>query len=225
MKTFVKTAILAGLLFAGIVVSSQAADMEHHHPGDEAAMPSNEMHEMMMQRMATMQDKEMLVSKPCMIAGAPCSKACMAEAAPPARHHWLGAGMSGMMGMGHDMMPLQPIMTRQRMDHVFFLDRVEALQLSADQVTRLKALRSECRKDIIGKTAEAQVARLELQDLLDANDWTLNMVEPLVRLVQKLEGDRLVRHLQSVAEARKVLTAEQLQKADSAGDDLEELFQ
>ena len=187
-------------------------------------MPSNEMHEMMMQKMATMQDKEMMAGKPCMMDGAPCSKPCMADKARPARHHRKSAGMAGMMGMGHDMMPMQPGMMQHRMDHVFFLDRVEALELTPDQVSQLKALRSACRKENIAKAAEAQVARLELQDLLEESDWTLAAAEPLIRQVQTLEGDMLLRHLQATAEARKVLTAEQLQKADSPGADLEELF-
>lgn len=76
------------------------------------------------------------------------------------------------------------------------------------------------------KAAETKIARLELAELLAGNSWTLKDAEPLVRKVQKLEGDIQVRHLQAVSDARKVLTAEQLQQAhaDGGAGNLESLF-
>lgn len=218
MKTSLKTAILTSLLLGAMVFSSQAADMEHHHPGDEASMSADAMQEMMMHKM------DMMGDKPCMKDGAPCSQPCMsATATPRARHHKKGAGMSGMMAMDHGMMGKKPGMMHQRMDHELFLDRVDSLELSADQVTRLKTIRADCRKDNIRNAAEVKIVRLELKDLLSEADWNLETAEPLIRKTQTLEGDMLVRHLQAVSEARKVLSAEQLRKADN-NDDLEDLF-
>jgi Spy/CpxP family protein refolding chaperone len=133
----------------------------------------------------------------------------------------MGAGMSGMMHDG------QMGMMKQRMGHMFFLDRVEELGLSSEQVSKLKAIHVECREDNIRNVAKTKIARLDLSELLSGDTWTLEEAEPLVRMVQKLEGDIRVRHLQAVSDARKVLTAEQLKQAQTSGSvgNLENLFQ
>ncbi|MBE0505043.1 MAG: periplasmic heavy metal sensor [Desulfuromonadales bacterium] len=134
----------------------------------------------------------------------------------------MGSNMSGMMGGGgmHGMM-------EQRMEHMFYLDRADALGLSADQVSRLKAIHVDCRKKNIRNMAEAKIARLELSELLAGDSWTMKDAEALVRKVQTLEGDIQVRHLQAVSDARKVLTAEQRQQAqaDESAGNLESLFE
>ena len=46
-----------------------------------------------------------------------------------------------------------------------------------------------------------------------------------MRQAQKFEADMLLRHLKAIKDARQVLTAEQLEKADAKiSGDLEELF-
>ena len=228
MKTTLYRAILASFFLCSMVISSQATDIKHHHPGDEATMSSNEMHGMKRQKMKTMQDEKMMDGKPCVVDGTPCSKPCMAEAMPPAKHHRMGGGRSDMKGMDHGMMGMVGMNPRmhKRMEHELFLDRVDALDLTADQVGKLKAILSECRKESIRKAADVQIARLELKDLMNEVDWTLKTAESLIRQIQTLEGDMLVRHLQAVVEARGVLTAEQLKKAavGESNEDLEELF-
>jgi len=111
--------------------------------------------------------------------------------------------------------------------HMFYLDRAEELGLSAEQVSKLKAIQMEGRKDNIRNAAEVKIARLELSDLLSGDTWALKDAESLVRKVQTLEGDLQIRRLQAISDARKVLTAEQLQQIqteDKAGN-LENLFQ
>lgn len=229
MKNTVRQTLLAGLFFAAMVASSQATDMDIHLSGEKSVMPTEAMHEMMMERMATMQDKGMMDEHPCMTAGGPCSKPCMTPGAAPARHHGKIGGMSGMMGMmgmDHGMTGMHTGM-HQHMEHELFLDRIDALDLDAEQVAQLKTILSDCRKENIRKAAEVKIARLELQDLLNETDWSLQTAEPLIRQVQTLEGDMLVRHLQAVTDARKVLTADQLQRAAAGekNEELEELFQ
>lgn len=233
MKTTVKTLMLAGLFLAAMVISSQAiSEEEHHHPGAEGGALADTMPEMMMGKMKMQHAPEMKSEMPCKVAGVPCNGPCMTKATPPARHHMKGAGMPGMKTMDHGMMMMDhgmrgmnPGMMQQRMEREFFLDRIESLGLNPDQVTRLKTIRADCRKDNIRNAAEVQIVRLDLKDLLNSSDWTLEAVEPLIRKIQTLEGDMLVRHLQTTAEARSVLTAEQLQKATSGeDDDLEDLF-
>ncbi len=126
-------------------------------------------------------------------------------------------GMGRGMGMG---------MMHQHMAHSMYLDRAEALDLSAKQVAKLKAIRSECEKDNIRTAAEARIVRLELSDLLEGDDWSLDAVEPLIRKMEKLEGDMHLRHVRALADARKVLSAEQLKKARSLqARGLDELFE
>jgi hypothetical protein len=55
----------------------------------------------------------------------------------------------------------------------------------------------------------------------------LKDAESLIRKVQTLEGDMRIRHLQAISDARKVLTAEQLEQVQTDGStgSLEDLFQ
>lgn len=117
----------------------------------------------------------------------------------------MSRGLAGPMAMDPD--TIRPMMDRE-----FFLDRIVELGLSDDQVTRLRAIRNACRQDNIRTGAEARIVRLELDDLLALDDWTPAAAEKLIRQQQKFEGDMQVRHLQAVAEARKVLTKEQLRR-------------
>jgi hypothetical protein len=226
MKTTFKTLMLAVLFLAAMVISSQAiTSEEHHHPGTEGGSLADTMPGMMMGKMQGQHTPEMKSDMPCKVTGAPCNGPCMTTAAPSARHHMKGKGMAGMKSMDHGMMGMKPGRMQQRMEREFFLDRIESLGLTPDQVTKLKTIRTDCRKENIRNAAEVQIVRLDLKELLDTSDWTLTAVEPLIRKIQTLEGDMLVRHLQATAEARSVLTADQLQKATSGeDDDLEDLF-
>lgn len=227
MKTLLKKLFLAAILIGvTATVSQAAAEQEHQHPSAEAAMTSSAKMDMMREQMSMMPDGGRRDVMPCMASGQPCPKPCRVGE-PPARHHGMGdgmPGMHGMMGMGHDSLPMKPGMMQHRMDHMFFLDRIAELDLSREQVTRLKALRAACRKENIGLAAEAQVARLELHDLLSESDWSPDDAEPLVRRIQQLEGDMLLRHLRASAEARQVLSAEQLRRAATDDGDIESLF-
>lgn len=122
---------------------------------------------------------------------------------------------------------MDPAKMRHMMDREFFLDRAEELNLSAEQVDRLGAIRNACRKDNIRTGAEAKIARMDLDDLLSQKSWSIKEAEKLVRQMQTLEGDMLLRHLQAVIDARKVLNPDQLKKAETGRRDvrLKELFE
>lgn len=218
--------IVASLFLTGLVAtgSARAADSESaaHHPGTESAatapaapaMPSMEMMKMMgqgQQMMDMMKRKGTEHSIP--------SGSCMEKASPTAGLRMMDAALSGRMMM-------EPGMMHRMMAHAFYLDRVAKLGLSAEQVKRLRTIQGACRRDNIRTGAEIRIARLDLDDLLSSNNWTLEAAEKLVRHQQKLEGDMQVRHLQALVEARRVLTPEQLQKAESVDQkgDLQGLF-
>ena len=213
MKTSIKILTLASLFLAAMVITSQAVpEHEHHHPDPEGESSAHA-------------KPELMHGMPCRLAGAPCNGPCMTTAVPPSRHHINNVGMPDMMPMDHGMMDKKAGMMQQRMDREFFLDQVKNLGLTPDQVARLKAIRSDCRKDNLRSAAEVRILRFDLKDLLDVHDWGLQKAEALIRKIQDLEGDMLVRHLQSLSEARDVLSVEQLKKAYSSGeDDIESLF-
>jgi Spy/CpxP family protein refolding chaperone len=137
---------------------------------------------------------------------------CMDGSSPACRQHQMG---NAPMMMNHGMGP-------NRMEHDLYIDRAAELGLSAEQVAQLKKIRSDCRKDNIRTGAELKITRFELADLGETNT-SPEQLEKLVRQSKILEGDIEIRHLKAKAEARKVLTAEQLKKAD-AGASLEDLF-
>ncbi len=115
-------------------------------------------------------------------------------------------GMSGGMMMGG-------------MDKQFYLDRRKDLDLDKDQIRKLIEIRSNYQAENIRTKAELQLAHMEVVDLITGEDWEMNQVEKLVRQIQELEGDMVLRHLQAKKEAQQVLTQEQRQKANpsSAG--------
>jgi len=221
MKKSLLTALLIGLFLGATTLSGFAAsEHEGHHPGATNAPATSASQGMMKQQGMNMGQM------PCM---ADNSSGSMMSMMGQGMGNMMGQGMGNMMGqdMGDMMGSGDMGMMGKRMEHMFFLDRAEELGLSADQVSKLKAIHKECRRDNIRNAAEAKIARLDLAELLSGDNWTLKDAETMVRKVQKLEGDMQVRHLQAISDARKVLTADQLKQARSGGapGNLESLFQ
>lgn len=220
MKKTLFTAILISLFLGVTVISGfSASEHEAHHPSGTNAPATSPAQGMMKQQGMDMGQM------PCM---ADKSSGSMMSMMGQGMGGMKGTGMAGMMdtGMAGMMGTGNMGMMEKRMEHMFFLDRAEELGLSADQVSKLKAIHTECRRDNIRNAAEAKIARLELADLLSGDNWTLKDAETMVRKVQKLEGDMQVRHLQAISDARKVLTTDQLKQArsDGASVNLESLF-
>lgn len=218
MYQTIRRTIGVALLLAIIALSgANAAEHDEHHPDTATPAPGMMemmskgkgmgmgMPEMMMDRMGGM---EMMGGKP-----------CMEPAAPSCQLQMMSSMLSGRMTM-------EPGMMGRMMDREFFLDRAEELGLSAAQVEKLQGLRNACRKENIRSGAELKILRLDLDELLSKENWSVKEAEKMIRQMQTLEGDIQVRHLQAIADARKVLTAEQLRKAESTGRnaDLNELF-
>lgn len=223
----IKALMLACFLLFAMVMSSQAIfEQDHHYLGTEDVSSSSSRQEMMMGKMQMKNTPELRSDMPCKEAGYPCNGPCRTTSNRPARHHMKGAGMSNMLTMDHGMMRMNPDIMHQGMKREFFLDRIESLGLTPDQVSKLKTIRTDCRKENIRNAAEVQILRLDLEELLSNSDWAFKATEPLIRKIKNLEGNMLVRHLQAIAEARNVLSSEQLQKTISGGENeaLEDLF-
>jgi len=214
------------------VAAAWAADVEHatHHPdngsttagtetragGTSPAMPGPEMMQMMEKGQGMMEMMKHMGSEHAMMP----HRSGMKSASPAAGMRMMEDALSGRQMM-------EPTMMRQMMDRAFYLDRVDELGLSTEQVAKLRTIRGACRRDNIRTGAEARIARLDLDDLLSRYDWSLEAAEKLVRQQQKLEADMQVRHLQALAEARQVLTDEQRRMTGNKerGDGMNDLFQ
>jgi len=213
MKKLLIYSALIGSFVAGMAASGLAAEHEAHHPAGAQS--------------ATAAPAQGMTGAPGMGMG---QMPCPASSPPASMPQMMGMmpdGMSGMMGMMASGRTGMGKMANRPAGPALYLDRIEELKLSTDQVARLKALRSEDRRDTIRTAAELQIARLDLSDLLSGDNWSLKNAEPLVRKLQTLEGDIQVRHLKAVSDARQVLTPEQLKQAASEGSagSLESLFQ
>jgi len=223
MTRMLCTAVLVSFFIGATALTSLAAsEQTSHHPADAQSASSSP--GMMMQGAG-------MNSMPCMVVPSSESGTQMMGMMGQGMGDRMGRdGMHGMMGGGgmHGMMNGgQMHKMEQDMRSMLYLDRAADLGLSAEQISRLKAIHLDCRKENIRTAAEAKIARLEMSALLSADNWTLKDAEPLVRKLQKLEGDIQVRHLQAVSDARQVLTVEQLQQVNAAGsaENLEGLFE
>jgi len=214
MTRMLCTAVLVSFFIGATALTSLAAsEQTSHHPADAQSASSSP--GMMMQGAG-------MNSMPCMVAPSSESGTQMMGMMGQGMGDRMGRdGMHGMMNGG------QMHKMEQDMRSMLYLDRAADLGLSAEQISRLKAIHLDCRKENIRTAAEAKIARLEMSALLSADNWTLKDAEPLVRKLQKLEGDIQVRHLQAVSDARQVLTVEQLQQVNAAGsaENLEGLFE
>lgn len=132
----------------------------------------------------------------------------------------MGSGMMGeMMGgmMGTMMKNMMGTMRgADAQDDVPFiqglLQQRERLGLSSEQVPQLQALVNETRKALIRHEAEIQLAELDLETLMQADPVDLTEVKEAVhRLESQHAAGRLAR-LNTIAEARAILTPEQRQQ-------------
>ncbi|PLX97060.1 MAG: hypothetical protein C0621_00805 [Desulfuromonas sp.] len=108
---------------------------------------------------------------------------------------------------------------RQMIAHDFYLDQVDVLDLSDDQVAKLKSLRNECRSGNIRAAAEIKILRLELDEILNGN-WLYVDVEKSLRKQQEIEMEMQLRHFKALSEARSLLSDEQRRKATAHKVDL-----
>ena len=231
MKKVLYIAVLISL-FTGATAFTSVAASEHeaHHPAGTPTDATTSTKGMMQQEAGMSQ-------MPCMAASASGPKSQMMGMMGGKEMGGMmhggqmgmmgGEGMQGMMHGGRMMHGGQMGMMEHGKKHMFYLDRADELGLTSEQVDKLKAIHVEGRKDNIRNAAEAKIARLELSDLLSGDTWALKDAESLIRKVQTLEGDIRIRHLQVASDARKVLTAEQLQQiqTDGSAGNLENLFQ
>jgi len=93
----------------------------------------------------------------------------------------------------------------------------EQLGLTADQERSLRELRANFQKESIKRTAEIDVAELELGDLLEQEKVDIAKAEMLVRKSAILRADLRVARVKTIEAGKAVLTPEQRGKLDQLG--------
>lgn len=101
--------------------------------------------------------------------------------------------------------PLISLMLRHR----------EELGLSNEQVRALEAIRSDFQKEAARRSAEIQVAELELQELLREEPVDLGKVEAKVKQIAALRAEHRFSRIKAIEQGKALLTSEQRQKLES----------
>jgi Spy/CpxP family protein refolding chaperone len=96
-----------------------------------------------------------------------------------------------------------------------FIHKAEELELSQEQVDKLKALKWDQQKAAIEQKSRIQVARVELAELLDQKDVDFGKVKAKSSQIADLEKEMQLVHLTTIEKSRKILTPEQLEQAKS----------
>jgi Spy/CpxP family protein refolding chaperone len=112
-------------------------------------------------------------------------------------------GRHGMMGHG-DVAERAPIS--------FMLQNREALNLTAEQVQKLEAIRSDFRKAAIKRSGD-----LELEELRKKESVDLAKVEVQVKRIETLRAEQRLARIKAIEEGKALLTPEQRQKLDTLG--------
>jgi len=133
----------------------------------------------------------------------------------------MGGGMMEMMhgGMGrgghHGMMEHgglaeQPLIS-------LMLQNKGELQLTSEQVQKLEALRVSFQKGAIRRSADLQVAELELEELRKREPVDLAKVEAQVKRIETLRAEQRLNRIKVIEEGKALLTPEQRQKLEPLG--------
>jgi Spy/CpxP family protein refolding chaperone len=93
-------------------------------------------------------------------------------------------------------------------------DMQEALGLTDEQVSELKALRFEAAKSRIQTRSEVQLKRLELRELMQAEEPNLAAIDNTLRDLSDAQHATLKNHVEQRLAMRQILTPEQLKKMD-----------
>jgi len=120
-----------------------------------------------------------------------------------------GMGTGGMMGMGSGMGMMDGMgMGRGGM----LMRRLFALNLSDDQVTRIRGIMENTEKQAIPKKADIHVKDIELLQLLEQPQPAASQIDAKVGEISNAKRDLELVYVHALLQVRGVLTADQLQQ-------------
>jgi Spy/CpxP family protein refolding chaperone len=91
-------------------------------------------------------------------------------------------------------------------------EKFEALGLDEKQKETVKALHLKTKKEMIKKKADVDVAQIELKELLGKDTVDLQAVEAKVKQIEALKTDKMMTHIRTREEVKKILTPDQRKK-------------
>jgi len=97
-------------------------------------------------------------------------------------------------------------------DFCFYLDLVDELFLSEEQVKQIQSIASECEKSRIMSVARMKVGEVELQELLNQPELDLGKVDAKIREIGEIKIESHINDVHAMIDARAVLTQEQKEK-------------
>ena len=153
-------------------------------------------------------------------AGAPAPQPAVPAPQPgaPGMMPGMPPGMQmGMPGPGMRGCPMCPVMMRVKMrpSAEALLAHGPVLQLSEEQVAKLKEINANEQLKRVDLKAAVEKSSIKLSQLLDSEDVSLDKVKDELGNLQKAMNELLIAELKASTEAMKVLTAEQKEKAKS----------
>jgi division protein CdvB (Snf7/Vps24/ESCRT-III family) len=95
----------------------------------------------------------------------------------------------------------------------YYLTHREELGLGPDQIEKLKTIRENYRKAAAPEEADLKVAYADLSDILDEDTMNLDKADRAINEIGQGAAAVGRKYVRAVAEAKKVLTADQLRKA------------
>jgi len=134
----------------------------------------------------------------------------------------MGGGMMEMMhgGMGrgghHGMMGHDGGAVERPLISLMLQNKGE-LQLTSEQVQKLEGLRVGFQKGAIRRSADLQVAELELEELRKKEPVDLAKVEAQVKRIETLRAEQRLSRIKVIEEGKALLTPEQRQKLETLG--------
>jgi Spy/CpxP family protein refolding chaperone len=115
-----------------------------------------------------------------------------------------GMGYEG-MGMMHGMGGMHGGAIMMGEEHPMW-KLLMGLGLDDKQKDALKSLRSKTMKDMVKRSADKQIAGIELKDLLDKDPVDMKSVEASVRKNESLKADMFIAHIKAHEEMKSILT-------------------
>lgn len=90
---------------------------------------------------------------------------------------------------------------------------MEELNLSAEQKDKIHQIRTDNQKKNIETNAQIKVARLELRELVSADDPDKGKIDDKISLISQLQEEKMSQHVNTMLAVKEVLTPEQREKA------------
>jgi Spy/CpxP family protein refolding chaperone len=97
------------------------------------------------------------------------------------------------------------------------LSHGQELGLTPDQLQKLQELRTTFEKEATARGADIRAAEIDLNALLEKDQWDLTAIEGKVKQVATLQGDLRFAGIKALAAGEALLTPEQLQKLEAIG--------